>query len=208
MTREMLRRIAVALLAVMAAAALPAAAPAAGRCDAKGSRTVAENGLVRVYVKRDAQGDRRLYGCRRATGRRMLVAAEYDDGYVLSSVYRDVRLAGRFVAVVTEDTDISCKADCPEGYDGTTTGVTVADVRARRTRGAVGDPDAGSLLLSRRGVAAWLETFGADAELRVLDGAGRGRLVDSGAIDGVGLRGLRLGWRNAGVPRGVDLTPF
>jgi hypothetical protein len=199
----MTRRVAAVFLAAVAVAAVPAPAPAAARCKVKGSETVKANSLVRLYTRADREGGSELRGCWRATGRTVLLAYEYDDGYVMSSSYRDLRLNGRFVGFVSEVTDVSCKAACPPDYEATRTALEVRDMRSRRARHAGGTPDLGSLKVSSRGVAAWLD----DGDLLALDGAGAGRVVDSGAIADVGLRGLRLGWKNAGVPRGVDLTP-
>jgi hypothetical protein len=205
---------AIALLLVAALALAVAAAPASGakrpRCAVKRSTTVAKNAQVRLYVVRDGEGNRELHACLRATGRKLLAAAEYDDGYVMSGAYRDVRLAGRFVALVFDATDISCKAACPPDYDATKTQVTVRDVRTRRGRFSLSDAAPRSLRLSSTGVAAWLAPVAAGSELHVLDGAGRGRLVDTGAIHAatLALRGLQLSWTNAGAPKTLALTPF
>src|SRR4051812_11109099 len=115
----MRRPIPVLLLAALALALLAPPAPAAAkraRCAVKGSHTVAKNRFVRAYVKRDGEGNRVLHGCWRASGRKLTVAHEYDDDYVTSGAYRDVRLAGRFIAIVFEATDVSCKADCPPDF--------------------------------------------------------------------------------------------
>ena len=206
----MTRRVAVLFLLAAGLLLLPAAAEGKrARCKVKGSETVASNSLVRVYSKPDrVEEGTNVVGCWRATGRKVFLAYEFDDGYVTSVGYRDLRLAGRFVAFVSESTDVSCKAACPPDYDPTRTSVTVADIRSRRGRDAVTDATIGTLRLSRAGVAAWLApAAGGGSELRATDGLVAGRQIDSGAIDGVGLRGLRLGWRNAGTPKGVDLTP-
>lgn len=199
----MTRRLAALAVALIALSALPAAADAKARCKVKGSETVKANSLVRVYSRPDDEGGTEVRGCWRATGRKVLLAYEFDDDYVTSSSYRDLRLAGRFVAFVWEATDVSCKAACPPDYQASRSGVEVRDMRSRRARNASSSPAYGSLKLSRRGVAAWLD----GSDLLVTDGAGAGRIVDAGAIHAVGLRGLRLGWKNAGEPRGVDLTP-
>ena len=187
------------------------AKPRAG-CAPKGSKAVNGNRLARLYVKRDREGDRVLYGCWKATGRKLRLASEFDDDYVTSGAFRDVLLAGRFAAFVYDSTDISCKAACPPGYDSTTTRVTVRDLRTRRGRSTPADVTPRTLRLSTRGVAAWLSP-GANGghELRVIDGAGLGRVIDSGRIDPdfVKLRGLRLEWVGTlGVSTAVNLTPF
>ena len=164
---------------------------------------------VRLYVVRDREGNRRLHGCWRSTGRKLLVAADYDDGYVTSGAYRDVVLAGRFVAFVYEATDISCKAACPPDYDATHDQVTIRESRAAQPLRALRRGAALAAAVGRRG--------------RGVAGAGRGRrrgardrrrrprpAVDTGAIDAVTLtlRGPRLEWVNAGAPKSEALTPF
>jgi len=213
MNAVVLRTIAILVSAALALAATAAPAPAAAtraRCAVKHSKTVAKNRQVRLYVTRDREGNRVLHGCWRANGRKLRAAAEYDDDYVTSGVYRDVLLAGRFVAFVFEATDISCKAACPPDYDATRVQVTLRDVRTRRSRFVLSDAAPRSLRLSNAGVAAWLSPVAGGAELRVIDGAGRGRLLDTGAIDAASvlLRGLRLDWMTAGAPKSADLTPF
>lgn len=207
------RSVALPVLAVVALALLVPAAPAArksGRCTVKGAHTVKANRLVRAYVKRDREGNQRLFGCWRVIGRKVLVAAAYDDGYVLSGTYREPRLAGRFMAVVTEATDLSCKAACPPDYEPTKTFVKVRDIRSRRVRVVQSRAMKRTLDLSTAGAASWLVSGAGGEELRVIDGAGLGRLIDSGSIDPdfVRLRGLHLEWVNAGAPKTAELTPF
>ena len=107
---------------------------------------------------------------------------EYDDGYVESGAYRDVRLAGRFVAVVFDATDVSCKAACPPDYEPTQTSIVISDVRARRDRTTRTHAQTGSLRLSTAGVAAWLAPVAGGFELHGYDGTGE-PVLDSGAID-------------------------
>jgi hypothetical protein len=200
--------IALLVFAGLVAVAAPAPAGAKARCAAKRSHTVAKNRLVRVYsVSRN--GNRRLRGCLRATGRRVLVVREYDDGYVESGTYRDVRLAGRFVAVVFDATDVSCKAACPPDYEATQTSVVISDVRSRRDRTPRTHEAVGSLRLSTAGVAAWLAPIAGGFEVHAYDGSGE-PVLDSGAIDPASLRlaGLHLTWANAGVARSAELTRF
>jgi hypothetical protein len=205
-----MRRLLVLLvLAGLTVAAAPAPASAAkARCAAKRSHTVAKNRLVRVYfISRN--GQRRLKGCLRASGRRVLVVKEYDDGYVESGAYRDVRLAGRFVAVVFDATDVSCKAACPPDYEATQTSIVISDIRTRRDRTTRTHEVPGSLRLATAGVAAWLAPIAGGSELHAYDGTGE-PVLDSGAIDpaSVALAGLRLSWASAGLARSAELTPF
>jgi hypothetical protein len=55
-----------------------------------------------------------------------------------------------------------------------------------------------------------LAPVAAGAEVRAIDAGGLGRLLDTGTIDvaSLALRGVRLDWVNAGVPKTADLTPF
>ncbi len=91
-------------LAVVVVALLPGDAPAKQPpgCKRSGNRTQAKNAVARVFsAPREIQDDpesRRLYGCLRSVGRPLALADSFDDGYVLSSVWGDVRLAGRFAA--------------------------------------------------------------------------------------------------------------
>src|SRR5829696_5631229 len=202
----------IASLAVAAVVVLIAPAPAGdarerARCAVERSHTIARNWLVRVYSVRRGEG-RRLVVCRRETGRRQLLAEAFDDGYVESGGYRDVRLAKRFVAFVYDRTDISCKADCPAGYDPSTTTLVIRDVLRRTTREWPATVRPRSLRLGSAGVAAWLAPSADGAELRVLDGAGE-RALDSGAIDprSVTLSLYRLTWTSAGAPRSAVLAP-
>ena len=198
----MRRLLALIVLAGLVAFAAPARASAArgSSCAAKRSHTVAKNRFVRVYsVSRN--GNRQLTGCLRKTGRKLLVVREYDDGFVESGVFRDVRLAGRFVAVVFDATDISCKAACPPDYEPTQTSVVISNIRTRRDRTTRTHAQAGSLRLSTAGVAAWLAPIAGGLELHGYDGDGE-RVLDSGAVDPASLKlaGLQLTWANAGAP--------
>jgi hypothetical protein len=205
--RRLIALIALAGLLAFAAAAPASAASKRARCVVKHSHTVAKNRFVRVYYVRRG-GNRRLSGCRRATGRKVPLAAEYDDDYVESGAYRDVRLAGRFVAFVFDATDVSCKAACPPGYEATETTVVIRNIRVRQAQIIKSHVQASSLRLSAGGVAAWLAPIPVGFDLDVFDGASY-RAVDTGAIDpaSVALAGLHLSWTNAGVAKTAELTP-
>ena len=211
MTSAVRRLIALIVLTGLVVVAAPAPASAAGkkaRCAAKRSHTVAKNRLVRVYsVSRN--GNRRLTGCLRKTGRKLVVVREYDDGYVESGAFRDVRLAGRFVAVVFDATDVSCKAACPPDYEATKTSVVISDIRTRRDRTTRTHAQTGSLRLSTAGVAAWLAPTPGGFEVHAFDGDGE-PVLDSGAIDpaSLALAGLQLTWANAGAARSAALKRF
>src|SRR4051794_14364273 len=123
-----------AIVTAVALAALGAADTSSARaghhptCAKAGSRTVASTKAVRVFSVKNKESGRNLYGCLRANGRRQLLTRSFDDGYVTSSTYGHVRVAGRFVAWDASDTDDSCKADCPPGYEPTSYIVAVRDL--------------------------------------------------------------------------------
>lgn len=180
------RRLAVLGLSVLAVACAPGVASAkAPSCAKAGSKTLAQNKSVRVY--RTGKGvDQSLFACRRSTGRRTRLATAFDDGYVSSASFGDVRLAGQFVAWSKTATDNSCKADCPPGYEPTTRAIGVFDAGHRKSRGIDGYPIGGALVLSKDGGVAWAaqSSSGDPFEIRASVRAGDNRLLDSGgAID-------------------------
>src|SRR5215213_3750218 len=120
-------------LAVLAAT--PGTSPAATkRCSMKGTTTLAKNSVARVFTRPSRGGDEieRLYGCLYKVNRRVWLDTSSDDDYVTSEEFTDVKLDGRFVTWRHVSTDISCKADCPPGYDGTSETTRRADLRTRR----------------------------------------------------------------------------
>jgi hypothetical protein len=134
-----MRRFALALVVVLLLPAGSAqAAPSKGKCSFKGSETVAKNRYARVFtrVSPNVDEDERLYGCLYSVNRRVLLDTSSDDQYVTSEEFADVKLKGRFVTWRHVSTDISCKADCPAGYDGTSERTLVANLKTRRIRPA------------------------------------------------------------------------
>ncbi len=91
------------LLATLALAAVVALSPGAALakkpsgCKRPGSSTEAKNELARVFsARREIEGDpegKRLYGCLWSAGRPLALSDAYDDGYVSSEYWSDVRLA-------------------------------------------------------------------------------------------------------------------
>ena len=153
----MLLRATVACLVLGTLLVAPAGAAAKPKrsCKAAGSRTVAQNGFARVYERRTEEGTA-LVGCVRSSGRRRLIEEAYDDDYVSSADYANVRLAGRHVAWSWTESDISCKAACPPGYDATTEGIASYDLRHGSARIVAGTSPVGrALVLSRSGGFAW-----------------------------------------------------
>lgn len=201
------------LTLLLALASLLVAAPADAKsshkpCARSGSHTVKATKLVRVFARANDQGGKDLVGCLRSTDKAQLLTASYDDNYVSSGAYDHVRVAGRFVAWQFTATDISCKAACPPGYDPTTTGLYVRDLRKRKTAGAAGEiaSDGGRLVLTRGGAIAWSEE--GPFAIKALDGAGE-RTLDSGDIKPASLRlsdGNLATWTNAGQGRSARLA--
>lgn len=195
-----MRFVRVVLLLVLATA--PAADAATKRtCSRSGSETVASNNYVRVYTKfsqRAEYGDI-LYGCYRRTGRHVRLAENYDDDLYVSTTFSKVRLNGRMVVWQFEAIDVSCKADCPPGYDPSTTLIEVADLRSRKVLQFEGEAR-DALFVTRRGTPAWLQDSPAGGEVH-----SGSQVLDSGAVDGLSLRGKVLSWTNAGVARSAML---
>jgi hypothetical protein len=129
--RLVLLATAVALLALASAGSAEAAT---GKCAMKGTKTVAKNKYARVFTRPARGGDEieRLYGCLYSVNRRVWLDTSSDDEYVTSEEFTDVKLKGRFVTWRHVATDISCKADCPPGYDATTETSLRADLRTRK----------------------------------------------------------------------------
>ena len=122
-----------AVLALLVVAGNAQAAPTK-RCSFKSSTTVAKNKYARVFTRPSRGGDEveRLYGCLYSANRRVWLDTSSDDQYVTSEEFKDVKLRGRFVTWTHVSTDISCKADCPPGYDGTSERQLSADLRTRK----------------------------------------------------------------------------
>lgn len=197
-TRLLLSALAVGL----AAAPAPASAATKPSCSVKGSKTVASNSAARVYTvtsRRDEYYDI-LFGCLRKDGRRVRLAEQYDDDLYVSRTFSKVRLNGRFVVWQYQATDVSCKADCPPGYQPTQSDVQVANLRTRRVRDYPGRAN-DALFVTRRGTPAWLEGDG--DQVRVHAGL---KVLDTGRIDSLTLRGYELGWANAGVVKSATLS--
>lgn len=163
---------------------------------------------MRVYSVSNRDGGDNLYGCLRSNNRRQLLARTADDGYVTSSSFDQVKIAGRFVAWEITDTDISCKADCPPDYDPDTTSLYVRDLRRRQTQYVPGEVD-GKLVLTRGGALAWTQNGdGGAVSVMGYDAAGQ-RELDSGAIgtSSLSVRGNTVSWTKDGERVSAELAP-
>ena len=203
----MLMRALVACLVLAALCLAPAAAAAKpnASCKRAGSRTLAKNAFARVYEVPTEEGTA-LMGCIRSSGRHRSVYEAYDDDYVSSASYAHVRLAGRHVAWSWSETDISCKAACPPGYDTTTEGIVVYDLRRRTARVVAGAIPVGrALVLSRSGGFAWASRSGPDGPVEI-HASRRGSedlVLDSGNVDAASLaiEITIISWLHDGVER-------
>lgn len=156
-----MRRLVLALALVVPLAAWPSQSSSATKrtCVFKGSKTVVKSGSARVFSVRTNRGDEvdRLYGCLHSANRRFLLDTSFDDGFVSSSTFGEVTLNGRYVAWEHVNTDLSCKAACPPGYDAVTETVGIADIRGRKRKGFPGNAKAGTLAVDRSGTATWTD---------------------------------------------------
>ena len=172
-------------------------------CNLKGSKTVLQNRNVRLFELRITDG-KRLYGCLKRVGKRRRLTKAFDDGYTQSSDYGSIRLAGRFVAWQDIATDISCKADCPPGYNADSSSISVYDLARRRSRTFSGTPLNESLLVTRRGSLAWAQRSQTDTAVEVYAAEGRtARMLDRGNVDPdtLKVRGATLVWMKDGIER-------
>ena len=92
-------------------------------CAKKGSKTVRASRDARLFTVFTRDAVDHLYGCLRSVGRPVELAKATDD-IDAETAFDDVRLSGRYAAWRETSTDVSCKAACPPGYDGTTETVT------------------------------------------------------------------------------------
>jgi hypothetical protein len=200
------------LLAIAAAALLATAGPAEAKskpCSRKGSTTVVSTKSVRVYKVKNGDGGANLVGCLRSDNKRQQLAHGYDDGLVTSGKFGHVTVAGHFVAWEFTAYDISCKADCPPGYNPYSIDLSIRDLRTRKTTHVNGDvAPKGKLVLTKGGSIAWTQDTQTDVEVDAFDAAGR-RQLDHGQIPpgSLTLKGKIASWTNAGTPHSATLAP-
>jgi hypothetical protein len=200
--------LAIAAAALLAAAG-PAEAKAAKPCSKNGSTTVRSTKSVRVYKVKNNQGGFTLVGCLRSDNKRQTLARSYDDNLVTSGDFAHVTVAGHFVAFEFTAYDVSCKADCPPGYDPYSIHLTIRDLRERKTKHVNGDvAPKGRLVLTSGASIAWTQKAASDVEVDAFDAAGR-RQLDHGDIPpgSLKLKGKVASWTNAGAPKSATLAP-
>jgi hypothetical protein len=163
---------------VLAAAVVLVLAPAASadaatsnvkRCTPKGAKTIHRTSEARVYTLKgpgpqseDETVLQRLYGCLFSTGRPLLLTESYDDDFVTSGAFSQVRVNGRFAAWQFDATDVSCKADCPPGYNPLHQTINIADLKSRKKKSTTGAAKPDTLSVTRGGTAIWLDSVNGD----------------------------------------------
>jgi hypothetical protein len=168
-----------------------------GKCKARGD-TIAKNDTGRVYEREQDAEVKTLWGCVWERNKAFKIEVAEGDGFVTFESYDNVMLRGRFVAWTFTHEDISCKADCPPGYDATTEYVKTFDLKTRDEDLETSDAYPGSLRLNRGGSLAWLTSAGdGNLEVHAWDGDGA-RTFDTGMITKFRLRGPTLSWVNGG----------
>ena len=205
-------RVVAAVISAALVAALPAGSAHAApkkkhRCTAKGAQTVTKNRYARVFETPGREGTEtsRLYGCLYAQGRRVLLAVEFEDESIDSSMdYSLVRLKGRRVAWHLFIYDNNCKTICDPSYDPRFWRVETFDLRRpkREAEYIEVDNNVSALVLTRTGAVAWIE--GGKVRARDADGV---RELDPGPADpeSLHLRGSTVSWRTNGVLRSAPL---
>jgi hypothetical protein len=158
---------------------------------------------VIAYSVPNGEGDKTLYGCLRATGARSKILVGSDDGIESYSKFNTVIVNGRFIAFQIEDYDISCKADCPPGYNPYTYTLARFDVKRRKPYQVTGQAEQGAFFVSGKlGKLAWIQSSPVGFEVHVNKAT-----LDQGAIDPKSLKlvGTTLSWTNAGTPQSTTL---
>jgi hypothetical protein len=197
------------LLTIALLLAVAPAAEARAPCAAPGTRTVAKNGVARLFEK-GRPGAEQLRGCLFSRGieRSVLLAENYDDGIYESGTWDRVRLYRRFAAWRYTRVDSSCKADCPLGYGYGETRM-VRDLESGRRRGRPPEFELGRsfVLTSSRVLVTAVERDDGVLELATWNGSSRG-VLDSGDIEPRSLRarGRYVTWVKAGIRRRTYLN--
>ena len=205
MTRTLIG--AVTALAILALTAGTAdATHSRGKCKARGE-TIAKNDTGRVYEREEEAEVRTLWGCTWERNRPFVMDVAEGDGFVTSESYDNVILRGRFVAWTFVHEDISCKADCPPGYDPDSAELRVANLRTRRIRTVPGELGEGTaLVVTRTGAIAWIQP-GSPVSVRADDADGSRVLYAGDDIHGgsLSLSGSTVAWVAGGQPMSAVL---
>jgi hypothetical protein len=199
------RLTAAAIATVAGLAVAPGPAAAAPNCVRQGDDLVAQNATA--VVIEDLHGDDEgLYGCLRASGRRLLLV----DTTIDNVVVKHVRLNGAWVAWTDEA--LEGAADSTDGSVGAgnlTTG------RVYDIAGYGESPVLADLVVSRRGSVAWI--YATENAVRVIKcerGPCLGKREPEPALvarsprikgNSLTLSGRRLGWTDGGVRRYATL---
>ena len=189
-----------AVLALLALGAPPAAARKESTCARKGSDTITATKTVRIFR---AAGDGDVFGC--AYGRRPVLLNQFESETTAADRFA---VAGTRVGYAVQSCDRYSSS-----ADGCQVDINVADLRARRVRAAASYPGVGgivSLVLSRSGSLGFLLAAQQSSvvQVGVVRGAAPAEIVDEG--DDVDPRSLALGgrtlfWTKAGRPKSLDL---
>lgn len=191
-----------AALVLMLAATSADATHTRSKCKQAGA-TIAKNDTARVFKRFDS-----VYGCIWSRNRAARIDRAYlDESAYVSHSWDDVRLAGRYVAWTSSTSDVSCKADCPPGYDATALRVNVIDLRTQQKQAVAGVPAGATLRVTARGAVVWLERIGNGRREVHAWLAGEERVLDTGPIrsSSYSVRGDTLRWANGDVARVVTL---
>jgi hypothetical protein len=212
-------RFAITTVVVATVFAGVAAMPAAAKkptCKRPGTSTVVQNRDVRVFTRTPPTPSNFkttiLYGCRKRTGHSRRLAKRFDDGIFDSEDFGLVRVRGNSVALYHKLFDVSCKADCPPGFEATTRFLKLVDLRLKTARVVKIDsrPAESRLLIDKHGDMVWPRWLAFNQiEVRALDATGE-HVVDSGPIhpESLGLSAAgQLRWTKDGVGKTVALKP-
>jgi hypothetical protein len=196
---------------LMLAVATPGPAEAkkvspAKACKKFKGRTIVKNKFARVF-KRDSGSYVTLYGCLYAKRGRIKVDQLQNDEFVTFGSFKYVRLSGRVVAYDANSEDVSCKAECPEGYDPTSEHTTAFNLRTKKETVNLNDLGVRQLGVTSTGVIAW--TSGVDDNVSVFKSVGHDdkALLDMGNIAATSLdvSGLNATWLKDGAPQSAKI---
>jgi hypothetical protein len=186
------------MLSLLAAAVLAAAPAPSPGCVHAGEQVVVRSADV-VVVRGARHGGRYswarpYFGCLRATGRRVRIAADgaIDTGAAFRN--RTFAIGGTFVAW----------RQLQYGRDSTDALIEVRDLRGRQTHAWSVDADAlpTAIVVDPAGRTAYASPAG----VSVLDGV-IVRRVDRGVVAGLGIEGEDVVWSHAGEARSAPLAP-